>query len=196
MTLETSLICGFILHLVGDYLLQNDWMAQNKASNSAICWLHCWLYSTPFHFIMPYDSAHNITLAGFEQINIWSPWLVIFYSHFFIDRFRLAVYWINLVNWNWDSTNFGYDNDKPPFMSIWLMIIIDNTFHVLFNSLCIYWAYCWEWKNITFWSAPLLSAPTVKRNSGQNILPRPAGTLKKCGLIIMRALLGPTSAGI
>lgn len=27
MNLEVKLIAGFILHFVGDYLLQNDWMA-------------------------------------------------------------------------------------------------------------------------------------------------------------------------
>ena len=36
-------------HLVGDYLLQNDWMAENKAKHKGLGWLtcavHCLLYT-------------------------------------------------------------------------------------------------------------------------------------------------------
>jgi hypothetical protein len=66
--------------------------------------------------------------------------LVVFATHFFIDRYRLAVYWIKLVNWNFQSSNFGFPEDVPKFLSIWLMIIIDNIFHISINSLCI-WAH-------------------------------------------------------
>lgn len=121
MSIELKLIIGFILHLVGDYLLQNDWMANEKTKNSGAAFAHASIYSMPFFLVLP---------------NYW--WLLIFISHFLIDRYRLAVYWIKLVNWNWSSQNFGYANDKPPFMSIWLMIIIDNIWHIIFNSIAIY----------------------------------------------------------
>ena len=121
MSLELTLIYGFILHFVGDYLLQNDWMANEKTKAFLPAFVHALIYSLPFLFLTP--SVY---------------WLVLFISHFLIDRYRLAVYWIKLVNWNWSSTNFGYSEEKPPFMSIWLMIIIDNTFHIIFNSLSIY----------------------------------------------------------
>jgi len=121
MSLELSLISGFVLHFIGDYLLQNDYMAQNKTKSFVPAFIHALIYSLPFLILVP--SVY---------------WFVLFISHFFIDRYRLAVYWIKLVNWNWSSTNFGYDENKPAFMSIWLMIIIDNTFHIIFNSLSIY----------------------------------------------------------
>lgn len=130
MTIEQALIFGFILHLVGDYLTQNDWMAQNKTKVSIIAATHAFIYSAPFLFLF-----HNPN----GKTNYY--WLIIIVSHFFIDRFRLATYWIKLINWNWSSINFGYADDKPSFMSTWLMIIIDNTFHILFNSLSIYLAY-------------------------------------------------------
>ena len=36
-------------HLIGDYLLQNDWMAMNKKKSGengwTACWVHCSLYT-------------------------------------------------------------------------------------------------------------------------------------------------------
>jgi hypothetical protein len=109
-----------VLHLLGDYIFQNDWMAQNKTKQTLPALIHALVYSLPFLLITS-----------------WKAWIVIFITHFLIDRFRLAVYWIKLVNWNWKSTNFGYGEQTPMFMSIWLMIIIDNTFHLLINYLSI-----------------------------------------------------------
>jgi hypothetical protein len=121
MNLNTALILAFLFHLFGDYLIQNDWMAANKTKSSWAAFVHAITYSLPFLFLAP---------------SYW--WLLIFGSHFLIDRFRLAVYWIKLVNWNWQSENFGYAKEKPVWMSVWLMIIIDNTFHLLFNAVAIY----------------------------------------------------------
>lgn len=121
MNLELALITGLLLHFVGDYLLQNDWMAREKVNNSGVALAHASIYSMPFYLIVP---------------TFW--WLLIFGSHFFVDRYRLAQYWIRLVNWKWDGDNFGYSEDKPKWMSVWLMIIVDNTFHVLFNSVAIF----------------------------------------------------------
>lgn len=115
-----SLALGFVFHLIGDYLTQNDWMANQKTKNSWVALLHATIYSLPFLYLVP---------------NLY--WLIIIVSHFFVDRFRLAVYWIKLVNWNWKSNNFGYDDNKPQWMSVWLMIIIDNVIHVCFNTFAI-----------------------------------------------------------
>lgn len=121
MNLETSLIIGFLLHLVGDYLLQNDWMAAEKTKNSGVALAHASIYSMPFWIVCA------------------SGWLaLIFTTHFLIDRYRLAQYWIRMVNWKWDGDNFGYSEDKPKWMSVWLLIIVDNTLHIIFNSTAIY----------------------------------------------------------
>ena len=120
MTLETSLIIGFILHLIGDYLFQNDWMAAEKTKNNGVALVHAGIYSMPFFLLAP---------------SFW--WLLIFGTHFFIDRCRLVQCWIRLVNWKWDGDNFGFSEDKPKWMSVWLLIIVDNTFHIIFNSTAI-----------------------------------------------------------
>jgi len=126
MSVELALAIGFVLHLVGDYLLQNDWMAQEKVKNWFPCFVHCFLYAMPFGVVLLWGSPF-----------IW----LVFGSHYLIDRYRLAQYWIRLVNWKWDGDNFGYSEEKPKWMSVWLMIIVDNTFHVLFNSISIYLAW-------------------------------------------------------
>lgn len=124
MTLELSLVLGFIFHLIGDYLFQNDWMAQNKTKWWFPASIHALTYSFLFLFI-----CHSY----------W--WFLILVSHYLIDRYRIAVYWIKLVNWNWNSENFGYGPEKPSWMSVWLMIIIDNVWHVLLNSAAIFLSY-------------------------------------------------------
>ena len=113
-----------ILHAVGDYLLQNDWMAQNKTKpglkGRIACEIHCLLYALPFFLIGSF----------------WAV-LCINALHFAIDRHRLAVGWIKFVNWNWKSTNFGYEETKPIWMSTWLLIIVDNTWHIVCNYLAL-----------------------------------------------------------
>lgn len=113
-----------LFHAIGDYLTQNDWVAVNKVKNTKLgyfaCILHSLLYSLPFLFIT--------SLYG---------WLFILISHFFIDKYRLAVYWLKLVNWNWSSKNFGFSEDKPFALSIWLLIIVDNIFHLICNYISV-----------------------------------------------------------
>jgi len=136
-----------LLHLWGDYILQSDWMAQNKTKASLPAAIHAVCYSLPFWFLRP-------TLAA---------WLVILVTHFFIDRFRLARYvvWVkNFMspkgfvpaqwngqeqksyprrNWDWDSVadSGGYPPNSPAFMWVWLLIIADNTLHLTINYLAL-----------------------------------------------------------
>lgn len=117
-----NLYWGLLAHLIGDYIIQNDYIANEKTKKTLPTLIHVCLYSLPFYFIVGCS---------------WSL-LIIAGTHFFIDRFRLAVYWIKLINWNWKSKNFGFNDDKPLWMSFWLMIIYDNIFHIIFNSIAIY----------------------------------------------------------
>ena len=123
--METSslLFIGYILHRVGDYLTQNEWMAKNKTQSWFPALVHATIYSLPFLFIC------------FDPL-----WLVIWITHYLIDRYRLVTYWLKLVNWNWNSDNFGFRSETPKHLSISLMITADNTFHIIINTLCIYFA--------------------------------------------------------
>ncbi len=111
----------FLFHLIGDYITQNNWMANTKTKNSWMgylaCLIHCILYTIPFLLI-----TTNPTQVG-----------LIFGTHFIIDKYRLSVYWIKFVNCSWKSTNYGYMDSTPVWMSTWLMIIVDNVIHICIN---------------------------------------------------------------
>lgn len=82
-----------ILHLLGDYVTQSDEMANRKTTSSKWALAHAITYSLPFALI--------------SSLNAW---LVIFITHFFIDRFRLARYvcWAkNIVFGMWIKTLFA-----------------------------------------------------------------------------------------
>ena len=116
-----------ILHLIGDYLLQSDWMALNKTKCSKAAAAHAITYSLPFLILCPSVEAFS----------------VICITHFLIDRFRLAryvVYARNIIlqpkkyrnSWD-DCRETGYHKDVPQWLSIWLLVACDNTIHLLIN---------------------------------------------------------------
>lgn len=119
-----------VAHAVGDYLLQSEWMAVEKTRRSLPALVHCAFYVLPFLFITQ------------------NPWTiaVIGGTHFVIDRWHLARYvaWIKNRPWpgsaTWaESSKTGYHPDTPPWLAGWLVIIVDNTLHILTNGLAIAW---------------------------------------------------------
>ncbi|ELS01177.1 Protein of unknown function (DUF3307) [Xenococcus sp. PCC 7305] len=120
-----------IFHLVGDYVFQSDWMAQNKTKSSAIAMLHAISYSLLFCFLVN-----------------WIGLLQIIFTHYLIDRFRLARYVVFTKNFlaprskwvNWDeSSQYGYSKKVPDYIAFWLLIITDNTLHLACNYFAIYY---------------------------------------------------------
>lgn len=61
-------------HLVGDYILQNNWMALNKKANSTACIVHCLVWTCSVVLFLP---------------EIWGSLLIlflpIFLSHYVLD---------------------------------------------------------------------------------------------------------------
>lgn len=78
-----------LFHLLGDYLYQSHWMAVNKTKQWWPALVHAFLYSLPF-LIAASPWLHYISIHA---------WQVIFLSHFFIDRYRLARYVVWAKNW-------------------------------------------------------------------------------------------------
>ena len=119
-----------ILHLVGDYITQTDWMAKNKTKDSVAAWLHSIVYSLPFQLLNPSGVAF-LTILG---------------THFFIDRFRLARFVVFAKNritnpslkWE-DCSGTGYHKDDPSWLTVWLMIAADNTMHLTINYASLRW---------------------------------------------------------
>jgi hypothetical protein len=137
-----------VLHLIGDYLTQSQWMADNKTKRSWPALCHATVYSLPFLLVT----------------RSWVALLVIWGSHFAIDRYRLARYVVWLKNgpfnsWQYGAfgyrwrvnptppvslfrpiTNTGYPDSMAPWMATWLLIFADNTIHLIINGLAI-WAF-------------------------------------------------------
>lgn len=134
-----------ILHLVGDYLTQSDWMAQNKTGAYWPALVHATVYSLPFLLLSP----------------SWTAFAVILGTHFLIDRFRLAKYVVYAKNflappsqtvgrwacngmfvrsdeYRWENCKAtGYPSETPVWLATWLMIIADNTMHLTINYLSL-----------------------------------------------------------
>lgn len=74
-----------ILHGIGDYFLQTDYQALNKKKEGFLglwcCLKHCTTYSIPFLFIGSYMSV-----------------IIIFSTHFIIDRTNLVAYLLAAKN--------------------------------------------------------------------------------------------------
>lgn len=115
-----------VAHAIGDYILQSDWMAQEKTKRTLAALIHVLTYGIPFVFF-------GASLAALA---------VIVGTHFVIDRWRLARYVVWAKNWPmtppWrECKATGYPPDRPPWMAVWLLIIADNILHVLCNGLAL-----------------------------------------------------------
>jgi hypothetical protein len=122
-----------LAHLVGDYLLQSHWMATAKTSRNLPAALHAVCYGLPFLLLRPSPQA----------------WAIIVWSHFVVDRWRLArhVVWVkNLLapaverRWAWvQCRHTGYPPDTPVWLATGLLIVADNTLHLLINAAALRW---------------------------------------------------------
>lgn len=107
------MISALVGHLVGDYLLQNDWMALNKKKSSLHCTIHCliWTYC----------------VILFSQWPLWT-FLPLFITHFIQDR-------TNIITWYMDTV--GQHSFRTGPCAPWSSIVVDNVFHIL--TLWIIW---------------------------------------------------------
>lgn len=119
-----------ILHAIGDYIIQSDWMATEKTKRSLAAALHAISYTAVFLFVTQSPLAL----------------LAIFSTHFVIDRWRLArhVIWAKnrlmggKLSWK-ECEATGFDPARPPWLAVWLLIITDNILHVIINGMAIRW---------------------------------------------------------
>jgi hypothetical protein len=114
-------------HLFGDYVLQNNWMALSKNrigfNGWFVCTVHCFIYT--------------ITCLIFTMIFSWKFALLVFISHFLIDKFSLADKWLVIIKgrsikWFLDCTEGIPQNHnvlRGGFTSL-VYAIVDNTFHL------------------------------------------------------------------
>jgi hypothetical protein len=108
-----------LAHLVGDYFLQSHWLANEKTKRWFPAIVHGLLYTVPF------------LLLTTDPVKL----LIISVTHMVIDRYRLAN-WVARIK-NWTFTPNGYPEETPAWLTVWLMIITDNTMHLLINHFVL-----------------------------------------------------------
>jgi hypothetical protein len=137
-----------LVHLLGDYILQNDYLAINKSKKSLVCLIHVLIYTSCFLLL---------TVS-------WKALLVIGITHFLVDRFHTPLKrfiwlrghlnpWLSYPEYGkcnttgfYDDSPFNtvkntqHDDQHPPrifALSVWLYIIHDNFIHLTINYLAL-----------------------------------------------------------
>ncbi len=117
-------------HLIGDFLFQNNWMAQNKNKKDGWfpCFVHCLTYT--------------LSVIVFTKEVSFSWALIVFITHYPIDRWSLAdkfseLYGSNSIKkfWNKKNKNNSHKENKQLILdgafSAICYVVRDNTFHLL-----------------------------------------------------------------
>jgi len=137
-----------LAHLVGDFILQNHWMANRKTQVTWIAVFHAVTYGLPFLFL----TRH------------WQPLALIVVSHFIIDRWRLArvvtdvwgtgkpgvvmPFLAHVVYVIWPGTEerrraaegvLKPPDESPAWLTVWLLFIVDNIIHLAINHVALKW---------------------------------------------------------
>ena len=100
------MLSPIIAHLVGDYILQNDYLALNKKKSSIVCLLHVLSYMVPF------------LLCGLTSLQL----SLIAVQHYIIDRTNFVLWF---MDWK-GSESFARGPCAP-----WSVIVMDNIIHIL-----------------------------------------------------------------
>lgn len=129
----TTLVLLLLGHLIGDYILQSDWMATGKTQRwwpavaHALTYTVCYLPAT--------RSLPALAVIGG--------------THLLIDRYRLARHLIWAKNhlapasarppaWTACAAT-GYGPDLPAWLAVGLLIAADNTVHLVLNVAAVVW---------------------------------------------------------
>lgn len=133
LDVPTAIMLGLVAHLLGDYVIQSDWMAGEKTQRwwPALC--HAAVYTAPFS-VITLDPVALAIIGG---------------THAVIDRYRLArhIVWAKerlsprryWRSWH-ECRATGYSPAKSPGMAVALMIVADNTLHIVINTAALAWA--------------------------------------------------------
>ncbi len=157
---------AIVCHLVGDYAFQSDWMAQQKVKSSLPALAHVVTYTLPFLFLTTSWKALLFILATHFVIDRWRLaryvcWLKNFLAPKWLEiktpippptvilspdaeaaGMQVTVVSASKVTWArnypWEEcVGTGYHKDRPLWMSVWLLILADNTMHVCLNGIAL-----------------------------------------------------------
>lgn len=120
-----------IAHIIGDYVIQSDWMALNKTKSWKVALIHGFTYTLPFLFLSPSIFA----------------FLLIMITHTIIDHYSLAKYlieWKNrllcdkIARMHYVADEYtGMHKDRIESIKWFVYIVVDNILHILINGLVL-----------------------------------------------------------
>lgn len=102
-----ALVLAVIGHLVGDYILQNDWMANGKKARHWPCVVHCALWT---YAVCCFAGWFSLPVVAF-----------LFGTHFGIDRSQFIAWWMDAKG------QAGFRKHLAP----WSSIVVDNIWHIV-----------------------------------------------------------------
>ncbi len=128
-------------HCFGDYLLQSQWLAENKKKSIAICHIHCAIYTF----------CVFLFLLCFARLDLkWYHVLLIYGSHIILDATTLLDKWMRFCGIrSWD-TGLPKVNGKVDFNALvtvkdavqvsfgaFVYAVADNTLHITLMILIL-----------------------------------------------------------
>ena len=121
-----TLASAIVGHLVGDYLLQNDWMALNKKKETRTgywaCNVHCVIWTVcVMTFAQWWTAVNGYWICG-----------LLLATHIIQDKTQIISWWMRL-KWK-DQSKFA----QPP-MAPWSLIVVDNVWHIL--TIWLVWGF-------------------------------------------------------
>jgi len=150
-----------LAHLVGDYILQSHWMATEKLKKSSAALAHALVYTLCFLPISTSPKALGFILVTHFVIDRWRlARYVCWLKNFLAPPGSASQPWnqgsgpalkdekgehlspLRCAAWNYpweECVGTGYHKDNPPWLAVWLLIIADNTLHLICNGVALKW---------------------------------------------------------
>lgn len=101
-------------HLIGDFLLQNSWMAQYKSTK----WIPLFSHVSVYTIVV---ALFGFLSGGLSLVGI----AIIFIGHIILDRKTFVSFWVNKIQMA-----------KGPNHN-WLSIVTDQIFHIIILAVAI-----------------------------------------------------------
>lgn len=106
-----------LAHFIGDFLLQNDWLAVGKKKSSFICSVHVLLYMLPF------------LLTDLNEIQL----VLIALQHWFQDRTKFVSWWCRTVG--------SFQGELKQDVLPWGHFVVDQVFHFVWMYFVVNYVY-------------------------------------------------------
>ena len=116
-------------HFIGDFLLQNDWMGDQKKKHEGLGWYACLVHCCF------YTLAVCTTMWNFDIM-----WVcLVFLSHVFIDKYAVVEWYSQLIG-SRSIEKFLNDEENQEYtphiglragVTILVYVVKDNTFHIM-----------------------------------------------------------------